>query len=185
MQMNCTEVVDRFSDYLDGTASEADVSAIEGHLAECGTCVRYHNVLVHGTQLLRKLPEPEFREDFEPRLRHRLYHVDDERLIRDHAASGASAFTVLGIAILLTAVAWSPTLLSRAPVVQLAPIVVDRAPTRSPFVPASSPPGMFSTKRQPDIDDPLWEGQLLYDFTPLRQRYQPRAQLRRVGQIDR
>ena len=183
--MNCTDVVDRFSEYLDGTASEVDVAAIERHLETCDQCARYHAVLVNGAELLRKLPEPELRADFEPRLRHRLYHVDDERLLRDHAASGASAVTVLGIALLLTTVAWSPTLLSRLPVVQLAPIVVDRAPTRSPFRPASSPPGMFSTKAEPDIDDPLWAGQLLYDYTPLSQRYEQRARVRRVSQIDR
>lgn len=183
--MNCTEVVDRFSEYLDGTSPEADVAAIERHLESCDQCVRYHNVLVHGTELLRKLPEPELRADFEPRLRHRLYHVDDERVLRDHAASGTSAVTVLGIAILLTAVAWSPALLTRAPVVHLAPIVVDRAPTRSPYRPASTPPGMFSTKTEPDLDDPLWQGQLIYDYSELRRRYDPRARVRRALLIDR
>ena len=93
--MNCTEVVDRFSEYLDGTASETDAAAVEGHLEACPKCARYHSVLVGGTKVLRRLPEPELRGDFEPRLRHRLYHVDDERVLRDHAASGASAVTVL------------------------------------------------------------------------------------------
>jgi anti-sigma factor RsiW len=183
--MNCTEVVSHFSDYLDGTASEADVAEIDRHLGECTTCVRYHNVLVHGTAVLRTLPEPELREDFVPRLRHRLYHVDDERTLHAHASSGAPAMTVLGIALLLTAVAWSPLLVSRAPVVQLAPIVVDRAPERAPFRPASSPPGMFSTKSDPDLADGLWDGTLLYEYTPLSQRYRGRARVRRVVQTDR
>ena len=183
--MNCTEVVARFSEYLDGTASETDVAAIDRHLSECNRCVRYRNVLVHGTKVLRTLPEPEMQEDFVPRLRHRLYHVDDERTLRVHASSGAPAMTVLGIALLLTAAAWSPLLVSRAPVVQLPPIVVDRAPTRSPFRPASSPPGMFSTKGDTDLDAGLWDGTLLYEYTPLSQRYGERARVRRVSQTDR
>ena len=183
--MNCTEVVARFSEYLDGTVSESDVSAIETHLGECGNCVRYRNVLVNGADLLRDLPELELREDFEPRLKHRLYHVDDERTLRAHAASGTPAMTVLGIALLLTAIAWSPTIFAGAPVVQLPPIVVDRAPQRTPFQPASTVPGTFSTKAEPDLNDPLWAGQLLYDYTPLSQRYDQRARVRRVGRIDR
>jgi anti-sigma factor RsiW len=183
--MNCTEVVARFSEYLDGTASKPDVSAIERHLNECGNCARYHNVMVHGAALLRDLPEPELPEDFEPRLQHRLYHVDDERTLRAHAASGTPAMTVLGIALLLTAIAWSPTIFSGLPVVQLPPIVVDRAPERTPFRPASTVPGTFSTKTEPDLDDPLWVGQLLYDYSPLSQRYDQRARVRRVSRTDR
>jgi anti-sigma factor RsiW len=183
--MNCTEVVSRFSEYLDGTAAETDVDAIDRHLSECGHCVRYHNVLVHGTAVLRQLPEPELREDFGPRLRHRLYHADDERTLHAHASSGAPAMTVLGIAVLLTAVAWSPLLVSRAPVVQLPPIVVNRAPQRAPFRPAASPPGMFSTKSDSDLGDDLWDGTLLYEYTPLSQRYGGRARVRRVVQSDR
>ncbi len=183
--MNCTEVVARFSEYVDGTASPTDAASIDRHLETCGTCRRYRNVLVHGTELLRHLPEPELGEDFEPRLQHRLFHVDDERVLQDHSASGASAMTVLGIALLLTAVAWSPTLFSGAPVVELAPIVVDQAPRRSPVRPAGSLPGVFSSKSEPDLNAPLWDGQLLYEYTPLSQRYERRARLRSAGAIDR
>ena len=70
--MNCSEVVARFSEYLDGTVSEADRAAIDRHLGDCEACVRYRDVLVHGAALLRQLPAPELGEDFAPRLRHRL-----------------------------------------------------------------------------------------------------------------
>jgi anti-sigma factor RsiW len=183
--MNCSEVVARFSEYLDGTVPDADAEAIDRHLGDCERCTRYRNVLVHGARVLRELPELDVREDFEPRLRHRLYHVDDERMLRAHAASGSPALAVLGIAILLTAVAWSPTLFTGDPVVHLEPIVVDRAPRRSPFRPASTPPGTFSTKTDPGLDEGLWDGMLLYDFTPLSQRYDQRARGRSVGRTDR
>jgi len=186
--MNCSDVVAKFTDYLDGTASESEMAAIDEHLDGCASCVRYRNVLVHGADLLRSLPEPELRDDFEPRLKHRLFHVDDERVLGSHAASGAPALTVLGIAVLLTAIAWSPTLFSGAPVVELAPIVVDRAPQRSPVRPASvTPPGTFSTKGEPDLDDGLWANTLLYEYSLLNQRYEQRAraQARRARLLDR
>jgi anti-sigma factor RsiW len=182
--MNCSEVVGRFTEYLDGNTSPDDAAAIQTHLDGCASCVRYRNVVIHGADLLRALPEPELREDFEPRLQHRLFHVDDERVLGIHSSSGTPAMTVLGIALLLTAVAWSPTLFSGAPVVELAPIVVDRAPNRSPFRAASSPPGTFSSKSD-DLDEGLWENTLLYNYTPLSQRYEQRARARRYSLSDR
>lgn len=184
--MNCSAVVARFTDYLDGKATEEEVAAIDRHLEGCGSCVRYGNVIRHGSEILRALPEPELREDFSPRLQHRLYHVDDERTLGAHAASGTPALTVLGIAILLTAVAWSPTVFAGAPTMELAPIVVDRAPERRPFRPASATaPGTYSTKGPADIAEELWKDMLLYDYSPLSQRYDQRARARRVSRLDR
>lgn len=184
--MNCSEVVTHFTDYLDGTASEEQVRGIDEHLEACPRCVRYRNVLVNGAEILRSLPQPELREDFKPRLQHRLYHVDDERVLQAHAASGAPAMTVVGIAVLLTAIAWSPMLFGSSPVVELAPIVVDQEPRRSPaFAVGATPPGTFSTKSDSELDLRLWANTLLYDYTPLSQRYQQRARVRRVTQVDR
>lgn len=184
--MNCSEVVASFTDYLDGVSAPADQVAIDEHLECCDTCVRYRNVLVHGADLLRSLPEPELRDDFEPRLRHRLYHVDDERALVAHGASGAPAMTVLGIALLLTTVAWSPTLFLRVPTLELPPIVVADPPVRSPERPVSvTPPGVFSTRSEPDLEEGLWANQLIYDYSPLSQRYERRSSVRRVGQFDR
>jgi anti-sigma factor RsiW len=185
--MNCSDLVVQLTDYLDGRASEAEGEAIETHLAACPSCVRYKNVVEHGPELLRSLPAPELREDFRPRLKHRLYHVDDERVLSAHAASGTPALTVVGIAILLTAVAWSPTLFSGAPMVELPPIVVDRAPARFPIQPANgTPPGTFSSKTDDaDLDEGLWANTLLYDYSPLSRRYDQRARGRRAGFFDR
>ena len=179
--MNCSDVVSRFTAYLDGEASSEDVAAIESHLEGCGACVRYKVVLEHGAKILRSLPEPEVSEDFTPRLQHRLYHVDDERALSAHATSGASALTVLGIAVLLSAVAWSPTLLGGVPVVELSPIVVDSQPERRGNV-----PGMFSTTSDRDVGEGLWANTLLYDYSPLSQRYAPsRARARRSESLGR
>ena len=179
--MNCSEVVSRFTAYLDGDASPGDVAAIERHLEGCGDCVRYKVVLEHGAKILRSLPEPDVPEDFSPRLQHRLYHVDDEYALSAHATSGASALTVLGIAILLSAVAWSQTLVGGMPVVELAPIVVDQEPQRRGNV-----PGMFSTTSDRDVGEGLWANTLLYDYSPLSQRYGPsRVRARRAESLGR
>ncbi|MDX1646146.1 MAG: zf-HC2 domain-containing protein [Longimicrobiales bacterium] len=181
--MNCSQVVAKFTDYLDGRASGQDVEAIRAHVASCSTCSRYERVLREGSGLLRSLPQPELREDFGPRLQHRLFHVDSERALRANGASGAPALTVLGIAVLIAAIAWSPLLFDDAPVVRLDPIVVDHAPTRATVRPvAATPPGTFSTKSRTDLMEGLWANTLLYDYSPLSQRYEQRARVRRASE---
>lgn len=176
MVMNCSELIARFTDYLDGVASPEEIRAMEAHLADCASCRRYKAVLENGSSLLRSLPATELREDFAPRLQHRLFHVQEERSLSDRVTSGAPALTVLGIAVLLAAVAWAPTLRASAPVVELAPIVVDRAPTRRPGVMISQPLG---GRDRAGLDADLWDDARLYEYSPLNRRY--RAEPQRVG----
>lgn len=95
--------------------------------------------------------------------------------------------TVLSIALLLTAVAWSPTLFMRAPTVELPVIVVDDPPARGSARPVSvTPSGVFSsTESRSDLSGGLWANQLIYDYSPLSQRYERRSSVRRVVQFDR
>jgi anti-sigma factor RsiW len=102
------------------------IQAADEHLASCAECRRYMHVIERGLELLHALPAPEVRDDFVPRLQHRIYHVDQERSLRWHTSSGTTALAMAGMAILLTAVAWSPVLRSSAPTVELEPIVVSR-----------------------------------------------------------
>lgn len=184
--MNCSQVVSNFTDYLDGLASDEDSAAIERHLEGCPKCVRYRDVLESGSELLRTLPEPELREDFVPRLQHRLFDIENDRVVRVTAESGAPAMTVAAIAVLLAVIAWSPVLFTGSPVVQLEPIVVDRAPTRTAVRPVSvTPPGTFSTASQRNLPQGLWANTLLYDYTPLSQRYDQRARVRRTSELGR
>ncbi|MDX1492967.1 MAG: zf-HC2 domain-containing protein [Longimicrobiales bacterium] len=184
--MNCSQVVANFTDYLDGLASAEDAAAIERHLDGCPKCVRYREVLESGAELLRTLPEPELGEDFVPRLQHRLFDIENERVVRVTADSGAPAMAVAAIAVLLAVIAWSPVLFTGSPVVQLEPIVVDRAPTRSAVRPVSvTPPGTFSTTSQQSLPQGLWANTLLYDYTPLSQRYEQRARVRRTSELGR
>ncbi len=182
--MTCSDFVTRFTNYLDGSEPPEESKAIEEHLRGCDSCARYRNVLAHGAAVLRSLPEPELREDFEPRLRHRLYHVDDQRSVAAHQ-SGAPALAVLGIAILLTALAWAPALRGRSTDVVLEPIVVDRAPRRAVRFTSLAAPGTFSTKNPADLDNGLWDNTLLYEYSPLSRRYPQRTRLRRAVETDR
>ena len=187
MSMNCSDFIERFSDYLDGSTPAEEAVALEAHLEACEPCRRYRTVVEHGASLLRSLPSPQLREDFEPRLWHRLYHVDDERVLNAHQ-SGAPALTVLGIAILLTALAWAPVLGGGPRDVQLAPIVVDRAPRarESPYRPATfMPAGTFGAKSPAGFGVGLWDETIFYEYSALSQRYNQRPAVRRVSDPDR
>jgi anti-sigma factor RsiW len=178
--MNCSEFVGRFTDYVDGDAAPEDVGAMEEHLGGCESCRRYKTVVEHGAELLRSLPAPELREDFEPRLQHRLYHVLEERAVSEHATSRTPAFAVFGIAVLLTAVAWSPLLKGSAPVVQLEPIVVDRAPATPRVRPVGAQRRPLELRATPALDLGLWDDTRLYEYSPLSRRYDD-LRTRQVG----
>ena len=179
--MNCSEFVARFTDYVDGAAAPADMRAMEEHLGGCDSCRRYRTVVEHGAELLRSLPAPELREDFEPRLQHRLYHVQEVRVLSEAATSRTPALTVVGIAVLLTAVAWSPLLWTGAPVVELPPIVVDRAPSTLGVRPAAAERSPLRLRAVPALDQGLWDDTRLYEYTPLSRRYEGHLSTRQVG----
>ena len=182
--MNCSDYVVALTDYLDGSVVEEDVRGLEAHLESCPACSRYRAVVEKGAELLRALPEPELSEDFGPRLQHRLYHVDDEAALNG-AASATPAMTVVGMAFLLTAIAWSPTLWQRAPEIVLEPIVVNQPPLRLPVRPVSAMPRGVPPRPGADFERGLWDDahNLLYEYSPLSQRYRQRGSVRRA-QID-
>lgn len=183
--MTCSDFVEGFSEYYDGTASRAVIQAADEHLASCAECRRYMHVIERGLELLHALPAPEVRDDFVPRLQHRIYHVDQERSLRWHTSSGTTALAMAGMAILLTAVAWSPVLRSSAPTVELEPIVVSRPP--APY--RSRPRMVFPTALQATpraragSSDGLWDDAhaLLFEYSRLSQRYSGHSSLQRAG----
>jgi hypothetical protein len=171
--MNCSEYVAHFSDFAEDGLPAERAGALAQHEADCRSCRRYREVFEQGAALLRSLPEPELSEDFGPRLQHRLYHVDEERLLPD-ATSGTTAVTVLGMALLLTAIAWSPTLRPDTPIVELEPIVVHRPPAL-PLRPVSAMPAALPLRPRPlpGLNAELWDDAhaLLFEYSPLSQRY--------------
>ena len=178
--MDCTTFVARFTDYVDGALSRQDSRAMEEHLSRCGSCQRYKEVVEQGRSVLLSLPVPELADDFSSRLEHRLFRAADLPP-SDDVASRAPALAVLGIAMLLTVVAWAPFLLGGSPVVQLQPIVVDDAPATSPKLPSALAGRPDPTESLGESDSRLWEDLLLYEYSPLSRRYQETARARQVG----
>jgi len=181
--MDCSDFVARFTDYLDGVSSQEETLAMDRHLAECPGCRRYKLVVERGAELLRELPEPELRDDFAPRLQHRLYHLEDERVVREQVTSGAPAFTVLGIALLLTAVAWAPAMRGGRAAGTFEPVAIERAPASSAQSAAPSRPvrGDLTLERYGG----LWENTLLYEYSPLSRGYEGVPRTRQVGLAPR
>ncbi|MDA0312251.1 MAG: anti-sigma factor [Gemmatimonadetes bacterium] len=184
--MNCSDYVANFSDFLDGTAPADEIRLFEAHVEGCADCRRYREVVQRGSEVLRMLPEPELTEDFAPRLRRRLYQVPHHGALAS-GASATPAMTVVGMAILLTAIAWSPAL-KGVPQIEMAPIVVDRPaprrPTSLPFRPVNAMPADMPERRPlADLEGGLWDDSqaLMYEYSPLSQRYRQRAAVRGTG----
>ncbi|MFP3949142.1 MAG: hypothetical protein ACLFWG_10475, partial [Longimicrobiales bacterium] len=85
------------------------------------------------------------REDFHPRLQHRIYHVaDGDAFFGDGSrGSGTTAVAAVGIAILLTAAAWTPVLRQAGTTVRLPAIVVSQPPGSSVRAEVQLPPSAF------------------------------------------
>jgi len=113
-----------------------------------------------------------------------LFHLEDENaLARAAGASAVPVLTAVGLAIVLAIVAWSPTF-RRPPVqVDLAPIVVSGPPLPEPaFFPALT--GSFTPRESAlDLQKGLWSdpNALLYEYSPMRERYRAEDLLRRTG----
>jgi anti-sigma factor RsiW len=181
--MTCAEFVEGFSEYYDGTAPEAFVREAESHLERCATCRRYRRVMDRGAELLRALPEPEVNEDFVPRLRHRLYHVDQEPSLHGHTTSGTTALALIGVALLLAAVAWSPALWQGVPTVELAPIVVSRPHSIARLRAMDYFPGRFGQATPGVLKAGLWDDApaMLFQSSRLYRRYEATSAIRRTG----
>lgn len=181
--MTCQSFLQGFSEYRDGVADPAVRRAAEGHLRSCADCRRYRDVVERGLEVLRETRGPELPADFEARLRHRLFHVDEEEALHRHVTSAATGFSVLGVALLLSVVAWSPVLVPQEPEVELSPIVVSSAPNPFGFRPAwfAAPPPSGAARFAGDAD--LWSDThtLLFQHSSLSQSSQQRARLRRTG----
>lgn len=180
--MDCSNFVTKYTDYRDGSASAEVVRRMQEHLSGCESCRRYEAVVEHGASLLRSLPPPELCEDFQPRLQHRLYNDREKRFISGLPTSRAPAFAIVGIAALLTVVAWASLLLGGTTVVRLEPIVVDRAPAVTKVRPMSSSADEMVNEEPPEeLGSDLWHDARVYDYSPLFRRYENQLRNRPVG----
>ncbi|HIL89832.1 MAG TPA: zf-HC2 domain-containing protein [Gemmatimonadetes bacterium] len=190
--MTCSEYFKNFSDLIDGNTAEEDVRAFEEHLNECSACSRHRRVIEQGSALLRTLPKPKLSDNFVPRLRHRLYHVDDQYSLRS-AASVVTPPALLAMAVILMIVSWLPVFRDATPEIALETVVVEHPPLqviRQPSVMSPSSSGFVvypfadvSERALSDFRQELWNEAhaLLFEYSPLSQRSRQRGVLRRAG----
>ncbi|MEO5510188.1 MAG: hypothetical protein ABIS27_06120 [Longimicrobiales bacterium] len=102
---DCSVFLEDHSAYLDEFLSDAEAARHEAHAQICGSCGRYARVLGQGLSMVRELPELEASAHFEERLRHRIFHIEDEA-----ASAGRGGRTIIGIAAAaaIALIAWSP-----------------------------------------------------------------------------
>lgn len=184
--MTCARFLEAFTELRDGRASPELRREAEAHLEACVECRRYRRVVERGLEVLRDQEPLDVPDDFQPRLRHRLYHVDDEKALHRHVNSGATGTAVLGIALVLAAVAWSPVLRPAEPTVELSPIVVSRPPSPVGLRPVGRALELRSM-RSARTDRDLWDDAhtLLIQYSPVSERYRQRALVRTGIDDDR
>ncbi len=168
--MRCPEFLSRYSEFHDRRLPASDADAFNEHAKTCPACRRYHRVLTRSTGVLRDLPPLEPEDRFRESLVHRIY-VDQE-LEKVWIGGRGSAMTtgaVLALAIVLTALAWSPRLgPSPTEVVVSPPPLLDSAVRTTPV-------GSFSSSilvEAPAPDGGLWQSphDLLYEYSSLHNR---------------
>jgi hypothetical protein len=199
--MGCSEFLEHFSEYFDGVGEPAFLAEADAHVASCDQCRRYRDVVVRGRELMQAAPGPRVSRDFYPRLKHRIYHVEDaDALAKTSVGSATSGAAVLGIAVVLTVVAWSPLMRDKTEV-ELAPIVVDN-PRPTAKLGLRPPPVRLTTNDDRDLVRPLpgspgtvlhfagygphptdllESSQLIWEYSPLYDQYGDASSLRRVG----
>ena len=107
-EVGCDEFLARHSEYLDGLLEPLAKARLSAHAAACGSCARYDRIVRKGIDLVRDLPDVEPSEEFEMRLQHRIFHMEDARALQPRAAGAAAA---LGVAAAIALLAWSPVLM--------------------------------------------------------------------------
>ena len=156
-------------------------------MAACAKCARYREVVSRSVALLHAMPRAELAESFRIRLQHRLFHLDDGGSVaRPGRGSAIPVVTVLGMAILLTAVAWSPRIGNGVPEVDLPAIIVSGPPLHDPLLELDAiDPTPVSSDLFPGG---LWSdaNNLLYEYSPMSERYRGQQEsgervLRRTG----
>lgn len=181
--VECSEFLSRFSEFCDAQTESRLRRRVEAHLEHCEKCARYERTVASGTALLQTLPRVTVSESFRPTLEHRLLHLEDENaLARTAAASAVPVLTAVAMAIVLAIIAWSPTLGRSTAEVNLAPIVVSGPPSREPAL-VTGTRSFAPWKPALSLETGLWSDSnaLLYEYSPMRERYRAEGLLRRTG----
>lgn len=151
-QVGCDELLARHADYLDGLLPPHEAAPLQLHMEICPPCARYDRIVRRGAELVRDLPEITPSSDFELRLQHRIFHIDDADTLRD-SRPAAGAMATIAVAGVIALLAWSPLLLTTDDGVAVAvpqePVEVQVADVLDAFVHLPDPAPLLSTVRDP------------------------------------
>lgn len=75
--VDCQDVRELSSDYIDGDLDDARVSQVSRHLGWCGPCNAFVNTLRATVELLRATPKREPPDGFRDRIREKLRKDDN------------------------------------------------------------------------------------------------------------
>lgn len=180
--MDCSEFLGRFSEFYDAPLGAPIRRDAEAHMAECENCARYEQVVSRGVKLLQAAPRMELPESFRPRLQHRLFHIDDwDGAAHTTSGSAVPVAAAVGMAILLTIIAWYPSLRRATPEVNLPAIIVSGPPAPAPLF--TTDVLGFPVGSSLNLGSGLWSdpNTLLYEYSPMSERYRNNSVLRRTG----
>ena len=128
--------------------SPEEVAEFEKEIACCSTYSRYDAVMKEGIDLLAELPRPESSDDFMPRLRHRLYNVDQGITSTSRWRGGSAALLgMAGVGIL--ALFWLPFAATVPLELELPAVAVQTPGASAEAVPALFRRGPFLDTVQP------------------------------------
>lgn len=170
--MECQQFLSRFSEFIDGRTGALVSRKMEAHREACEGCRRYAKTVEAGIKLLRDAPSPEFSPDFRARLDHMIFHVEDGASIaRQSLGSGATLFSVLAVAVLVSISAWAPRVNQGETYLELPPILVAE-PEDPHFTPRPPPPSfrrnlaIFTTA---EFQDGIWGDphEILREYSPI------------------
>lgn len=180
--MDCSEFLGRFSEFYDAPPGAPIRRDAEAHMAECENCARYEQVVSRGVKLLQAAPRMELPESFRPRLQHRLFHIDDwDGAAHTTSGSAVPVAAAVGMAILLTIIAWYPSVRRATPEVSLPAIIVSGPPAPAPLF--TTDVLGFPVGSSLNLGSGLWSdpNTLLYEYSPMSERYRNNSVLRRTG----
>ena len=106
--MTCQDYLALYSDYLDEQLEASEAARVRAHVETCSRCARYDRVLRRGLTLVREAPDVPASFDFQDRLQHRIFHVQDD-MARGRFAGSGTAVSV-AIAGMIALAAWTPLL---------------------------------------------------------------------------
>ena len=138
--IDCSDFLDRYSDFRDQLLEPAENADFERHLDACDSCARYDRVVAGGIETLLRLPEVTPSPDFADRLGDRLSMVD---VMEGSTGSGAPVALVIAVAASIGAAAWLPAMRGEPQPMRLPPTFA-HAPYHPQLIPLVMQPSLLA-----------------------------------------